>query len=775
MTTVWCIAVVLGSVLVVGIPVCWLIGGRRPLDESSWVKVPFLGIGAATLILQNLVYLDLPVGRTTLFFWLAVALLWVWFWRSGQVSASLAQCPRWVFGAALAVFLLHGLGLLMLGVGTYLGRGWPDSYNYTAITQFLMTNRYSTPFSEIHHRPYLFTALLLKHDRIGQNVLQAFFAVSAAGSAKAMFEPTILLSPALIVLAIYAVGRRFGHSHTAALVTGLSAGLLPGVTMVHLESFLSHALAIPFLLVFPVLVDELGERVSWAGLATGAVVIATTTSIYTEFWVILTVLSVLILGAAIWDGKPAGKLLGCLTGLALAPFVLNVGFAPQIALIFRRLDLAVLEGLYPWAYQVEGLLRIWVGDFAEMPAGKKSLCIRVGALATTVLGYYGLAHAFLGRLSVDRLAGRSPDGSSYSFGFALGVFSLSLLPLLVLAKDSQHPYQLYKLLLTVCPLLLVGLAMVSVPSPSAAVRVEPPGWGYWRNCLRLGPALMLLGGVLVASGVGTVQMVLQSTSPIPGLRHHSPVLYDPDVQQIAKRLEKMRGANVLICQTGGDFLSNLTNAWLAYAARNNQVWLASPWVNDQSLDRTPAAEIADCSTLPEELFVLTGKNSLGQPSPSWKMTPVWSNRSFQLWKSNGLCAAWVQEVVNPQGLEKVDDQPFFWIGQQAATVTVQATRSGSLVLRGDCRPGPSLPSTDVRSVRVTCTGGFQQTVVLGSGPQTIEVPVVAGISQITLAVQDTPTVAIQPNGDTRELLLGVKGLQVELQESPHIDRSPPAN
>jgi hypothetical protein len=75
-------------------------------------------------------------------------------------------------------------------------------------------------------------------------------------------------------------------------------------------------------------------------------------------------------------------------------------------------------------------------------------------------------------------------------------------------------------------------------------------------------------------------------------------------------------------------------------------------------------------------------------------------------------------------------------------------------------------------VRVTCTGGFQQTVVLGGGPQTIEVPVVAGTSQIALAVLDSPTVAVQHNGDTRELLLGVKGLQVELQEGSLGDQRP---
>jgi hypothetical protein len=772
MTTAWCIAVVLGSVLAVGIPVCWLLGGRRPLDESSWVKVPFLGIGAVTLLLQNLVYLDLPVGKTTLFFWLAVALLWVWFWRSGQVGASLAQCPRWVFAAALAVYLLHGLGLFILGVGTYLGRGWPDTYNYTAMAQFVMTDQFNTPLTEIHHRPYLFTALLLRDERLGQSVLQAFFTASAASSVKTMFEPTILLSPALIVLAIYSLGRRFGHARTATLVTGLAAGLLPGVSMVHLESFLSQALGIPFLLVFPVLLDEVGECVSWKGLMAGAVVIAATTSIYTEYWVILTVLTVLMLGAAVWAGQSAGKMLGCLTVLALAPFLLNIGFTPFFAKVFLRLGGAMFGGLYPWAFQVEGLLRVWVGDLAERPGRMASLGIRVFGLGATALGYFGLANACLGRLHFGRTNKQNGD-QPYSFALSLGVFSLALLPLLVLAKDSEHPYQLYKLLQTVCPLLVVGLALVCVPSPLSPVRIEFSGWSYWRNYLPFAPAMVLLGVVLAAGGLGTAKMALQSTSPVLGLRHHAPILYDPDVQQIAKHLEKMRGANILICQKGGDFLSNLTNAWLAYAARNNRVWLVNPWINDHSVERTPAADIADCSTLPEELFVLTGKDCLGQPSPSWNMTPVWSNRSFQLWKSNGLRAVWVQEIVNPLGVEKVDGKPFFWIGQQPVVLTAQATRSGLLVLGGEFRPGPSLPSVNVRQLRVSTDRGFEQTVLVGGGAQTIEVPVAAGATQIMLSVLDTPTVLMQPNGDTRALLLGIRALKVELKEGPLAENSLP--
>ena len=55
MMTLWCIFVVLSSLLAVGLPLRWLLGGGRPLDEDAWIQVPFLGLAAAVLFFQNLV------------------------------------------------------------------------------------------------------------------------------------------------------------------------------------------------------------------------------------------------------------------------------------------------------------------------------------------------------------------------------------------------------------------------------------------------------------------------------------------------------------------------------------------------------------------------------------------------------------------------------------------------------------------------------------------------------------------------------------------------
>ncbi len=59
--------------LLCGLPLAWLLRGRGPLDREGWLLAPYLGLGALVLVLQNLVYSDVPVARAAPFVWLAVA------------------------------------------------------------------------------------------------------------------------------------------------------------------------------------------------------------------------------------------------------------------------------------------------------------------------------------------------------------------------------------------------------------------------------------------------------------------------------------------------------------------------------------------------------------------------------------------------------------------------------------------------------------------------------------------------------------------------------
>src|SRR4029079_15099220 len=127
-TTILCIAVVVVSIVAVGIPFRWLLHGRRPLGEQEWIEAPFLGIAAIILVLQNLVYLDLPLRYTTPLLWAITLAGWVLMYRTGQLSASLATAPLDLLGTALIVYLLQGIGLILVGARSYMGRAWGDQY-----------------------------------------------------------------------------------------------------------------------------------------------------------------------------------------------------------------------------------------------------------------------------------------------------------------------------------------------------------------------------------------------------------------------------------------------------------------------------------------------------------------------------------------------------------------------------------------------------------------------------------------------------------------------
>src|SRR5271155_3970591 len=83
LATLWCLVVVFGGLSLVGMPLTWLLNGRRPLQEADHIAVPFLGAAGVIVVLQNLVYLDVPLRLSTPFFWAATVAAWLWFWRAG--------------------------------------------------------------------------------------------------------------------------------------------------------------------------------------------------------------------------------------------------------------------------------------------------------------------------------------------------------------------------------------------------------------------------------------------------------------------------------------------------------------------------------------------------------------------------------------------------------------------------------------------------------------------------------------------------------------------
>ncbi len=197
-------------------------------------------------------------------------------------------------------------------------------------------------------------------------MLQGFFAVTSRSDAKTLFEPTILIGIPLVVLAIHALCRRLALARGTALIAAVTAGLLPGLALMHLESFLSQALATPLLLYLPAALSDIASRPTGRRLAELGLILAGAVAIYAEFCLIFLGLIVLVLGLAAVQQRRRWRLLGCGLALAAAPCVLNPGFVPVLLHLQRQLNASHypwMMQVYPWALQAEGLTNVWLGSY----------------------------------------------------------------------------------------------------------------------------------------------------------------------------------------------------------------------------------------------------------------------------------------------------------------------------------------------------------------------------------------------------------------------------
>jgi hypothetical protein len=757
--TLWCIVVVLGGVLGVGVPVTWLLNGRRPLTESDWIKVPFLGAATLVLVLQNLVYFDLPIGKTTPILWLALLLLWLWLYRSGQLGVTLARFPRLLFGVALLAYLVQGVGLLTIGPRDYVGRAWNDQFNYTAMAQFFMEEPFSFNLADMGHRPYLLNTLIkLRYHRIGQSMLQGFFAASAGTSAKPLFAPTILLCAPLLVLALYALARGLRLGRGVALPAAFVGSVLPAIALVQLESFLSQAVATPFLLYLPAALHELARRPGRRQLAALAVIFTGATSIYAEIWpILLGVLALSVLLTAIRHPQ-RWRLLGCGVIVATSTYFLNYLFTPYLLKIQTSLDQPVLQALYPTAFQIEGLAGLWLGDVLQGPpvTGAHGLA-RGFALVATVLGYAGLLAGFW-RIYVTRRTARDWR----TVVLAAGVLGLAALPMIVLARDDLHPYQYYKLLLTISPLLVLGLALLGQPLavPGSLLRGTERTSAGPRSWL----ALLPLTAVAPLALLGTILMAHQSTTLGPTVRSHAAYYLRPGTRETQARLEALRNRDLLIATPYGG-INQLRHAWLSYFARHNRIWLADPQVNATRLELhgNPGGIAVEAGTcIPDGFLLLTAPGSF-RPGPQGDAQLLWANTEYELWQPGpGPWVIALREQHRNGPPDVVDGRLVYCVDAGKTTLEVLASSPGTLTLTGRLRNRLPQSSESGSRLRVETSAGHVAEPVLRGDCARLTVPVVAGKNVITLSTLDPPVPPAPPGSpEAMGMPAEVPGMQLE--------------
>jgi hypothetical protein len=721
--TAACIAIALLAPIAMGLPLRWVIGGCKALSKNQWISAPFLGIAALVILLQNLVYANVPIRSAAPWVWLAIGVAWVIAIFARSFRTCLSVCPRGIVAVAVAAYLIQGSGLLKLGAAVYCGRGWNDEYNYTAIAQFLVDEKFQTDLGDLGQRPYLIEATKFKADRLGQSVIQGFFAASLNAPAKALFEPTILLSPALVALAIYLLCRKLGMEKLQSLITAATAGLLPAVALVHLESFLSHALAIPLLLYYLSSMHDFVAKPSLSRLLEILPLLGGTTAIYTEFLPIFLAISALTLIAAVllrclrlWKATLA------LLVITAAPVILIPGQWLAIRQILPRVGLTLAEA-YPWALSRHALGPVWLGDIWSVTHRKLA---DVFAILATGVAALGLLKTWWG-VWIRGRENRAWHSAEFRRSLILlfAVSAVAALPLMILAKDRVHPYQFYKSLLTVSPLLVVGISLLSFES--AGLHPRAYGWcGDGHRCSWRG---IVLASILLTAFSGTRCMVRQSTQLYSYWQRSCGHLWHAlDFRDLQAFLEREHGKNLLVCAA-----TPLHSCWITYLARHNRVWQGSPYRNDNHYIASSLGHrkfLIEAGDVPDEVLILTCNDVGVRVLPEDEGNILLSNQTYQLWKSDRYWAVPLK-IMRVEVRDKLPSPSSDPSTQDMLDIEIIANHSGLVHLHTRRRPAGIFQYWK-EMMRIRTDRGYStppQLVSLGEG---VTVPVESGKTTITL-------------------------------------------
>ena len=735
MLTLWVILITFGILFIFGLPLAALLSNKEEKEGELWLVAPFLGLSLVILILQNLIYLDIPIKKATPALWIGAAALWAWMGSRGAFSGLFRGFPSGMLACALGAYLIQAMGLLAAGADAYVGRAWHDHLNYTAIAQFLTDYTFRLSIPEVHGQPYLYIALVKKFDRIGPMIFQGFVATSAFSSAKSAFGPSILLAPFLVVLAVYGISRKLLFPQKWALLAAFWAGILPALAMVHLESFFSHVLAIPFLLLWPLVLADASRRPHWTNLLKIALLMAAGSTLYTEFYILFVGTGFLVFGyTALRERR--GILLLWFPMVVIAALFLNPGFAPGILALSKRAAVkSTLVGIYPWAQTAEGFNRLWLGDLSTRMAPGLMKMAGVVSLVWFFIVFLSLGNAFLRQRPA----------------IVLALLALAALPLGPAIGGHQYDYQFYKILLSVSPLIPLGMGLAI-----SGVGLFSLSKGLLHFFLKGVGILMLLLSI-----AGTADMALRAgtgrTLEKIG-RGGAHKLLDPATLEIQQRLSGIRGQDLLLLWTDDFYEGGYMNGWLAYMARNNRVWATNPILSDLNLKDVPAQKPLPDSLPTEAYFLIPSGLAKSIVGPS--VEQKWSEGPYFFGHFSGKNWAALTDIQNPNGWEKAGGEDFFWVGKGDTVLIALAGRDGEVILESKIFPGPSLPQTAVRNFLLFTDTGYEEKRCMDTreGVFRAVIPVSAGLTRIMIRSLDPPSV--QLSSDPRPMLFQLRGVRL---------------
>jgi len=294
---------------------------------------------------------------------------------------------------------------------------------------------------------------------------------------------------------------------------------------------------------------------------------------------------------------------------------MNPGFVRAIAKIFKRIAIPnVLPSVYPWAFSLEGLTRLWLGDIGADLAGYWPYILGVVSVGLLLLAYSGIGFTLVKRKD----------------GLTLGIAALAILPLIIMFKGSQYKYQLYKVLLSVSPLMPLGVALF--------LKTVSRSHRYYQSFLRFVipiTVFILFAVCCVSTGDMVLRSGLGRTREEIG-RGGAHKLIGPSTRAVQDVLSSMHDKDLYILYHDNFHRGKFINGWLTYFARHNRVLAINPLVGIKQRSFKPSSDP----------FLLTATHV-----ESFKDYLVWSYKPYYLYEFPLKEWSALSEFITPVQLE----------------------------------------------------------------------------------------------------------------------------
>jgi hypothetical protein len=539
------------------------------------------GLFLVVLIAQNLVYLGIPI-RISAWLLLAAALVQVCFFRR-KVLAWIQAVRSNVEIRTLAVVTLltitfHGIVPIRQGLEWYYGKGYEDQLNYVLLAEFLKEEPYNTSAQDIALRPWLITSVGyrvkaeelgmtsgpgvevvgLKNQRIGQSIVTAEISVWSGTNAKEGYAATVIFFLMLLAICFYAVLREAGVDRYMAGSGALVIALLPAITRLSLNGFLSQ---ISILFVFPFFASLLQRRELSARSFTlfFSLTLAYVLAAYSEIAPIgfcTLFLGVIFVRYEKFSSKRLILMSAILLIVIANPYYLRnlIEFLSQQ--YYTATNAPFMDQMAPNLLALRGWSELIFGAIVSIPT---ALFFDYCALLVFLLFLAGTI--FLSKL--DRVI------------FA-AIFLPCIFAILYLAVRTSHSaYPIAKITLSIFP-FVICLVFVALSRVAANNRSRPI------EILRRLLCAMIVAGAAAGSIRYYSEVLNNNVGTLSDVR-------EAHFQNVCRQLEEIKNKRVLVFEVYPWLIP-----WLYYHARHNHVYYDGRYIRQATLP-----QIASFSTVPD--------------------------------------------------------------------------------------------------------------------------------------------------------------------------------